>query len=121
MPNTSRPWNLASNPPEGAPNSVQVRGCCREKGSVVWDRLPSEAADPVTVWMEKDGATRAVKVKYEDVKRLNESLAQLGARRQGKALGKELEISECDASQKVYDHYPRKPCRSAKEPSKCAR
>jgi len=74
----------ASNPPEGAPNSVGLVDAVGKKGSIVWDRLPSEAAKTFVVWVEKDGSTRAVKAKYEDIKRLNESVAQLPAGVQGK-------------------------------------
>ena len=86
------PAETASNPPEGAPNSVRLVDAVGKKGSVVWEGLPSEAAKPVVVWMEKEGATRAVKVKYEDIRRLNESLAQLGAGTQGKALGEKWDL-----------------------------
>ncbi len=68
-----------SNPPEGAPNSVRFVDVFGKKSSLTWDRLPSETANPVTVWMERDGAARAVKMKYEAAKRLNESLAQMAA------------------------------------------
>ena len=69
----------ASNPPEGAPNSVRFVDVFGKKSSLTWDRLPSETANPVTVWMERDGAARAVKVQYDAAKRLNESLAQMAA------------------------------------------
>jgi hypothetical protein len=69
----------ASNPPEGAPNSVQLVDAVGEKGSLTWDRLPSETGNPVTVWMERDGSARTVKVKYEAAKRLNDSLAEMAA------------------------------------------
>jgi hypothetical protein len=74
----------APNPPEGAPNSVGLVDAVGKKNSLVWERLPSEAANQVTVWIEKEGAARAVNVKYEDLKRLNESLAQLASGVQGK-------------------------------------
>ena len=44
-----------SNPPEGAPNSVQFVDVFGKKSSLTWDGLASETADPVTVWMERDG------------------------------------------------------------------
>ena len=63
---------------------VQFVDAFGEKSSLTWDRLPSETANPVTVWMEKNGATRAVTVRYEDVKRLNQSLAEMAAGAKGK-------------------------------------
>jgi hypothetical protein len=74
----------APNPPDGAPNSIALVDAVGKKNSLVWDGLPAEAANPVTVWMEKDGATRAAEMKYEDLKRLNESLAQMALGVQGK-------------------------------------
>ena len=74
----------SSNPPEGAPNSVQFIDAVGKKGSLTWDRLNPEATDPVTVWMERDGAAFAVKIQYEAVKRLNQSLSQMNASAKGK-------------------------------------
>jgi hypothetical protein len=73
------PVEPASNPPESAPNSVILVDAVGKKGSVVWEGLPSEASKTVVAWVDKNGATRAVKVKYDDLRRLNESLAQLAA------------------------------------------
>jgi hypothetical protein len=67
----------ASKPPDVAPNSVEFVDAVGKKSSLVWDGLPSEAANPVTVWVQRDGATRMVKARYPDIERLNESLAQL--------------------------------------------
>jgi hypothetical protein len=77
----------ASKPPEGATNSLDVVDVFGKKCSVIWDRLPSEAVKTLVVWVEKDGAARAVKAKYEDIRRLNESLAQLAAGIQTKRQG----------------------------------
>ena len=52
--------------------------------SLTWDKLSSETANPVTVWMERNGADRPVTVRYEDVKRLNQSLAEMAAGAKGK-------------------------------------
>jgi len=68
-----------SNPPEGAPNSVQFVDVFEKKSSLAWNALASENADPVTVWMQKEAVTREVKMKHEAVQRLNELLAQMSA------------------------------------------
>ena len=68
-----------SNPPEGAPNSVRFVDVFGKKSSLTWNALASENADPVTVWMQRDGASREVKIKHEVAQRLNESLAQMSA------------------------------------------
>ena len=73
-----------SNQPEGAPNSVQFVDALGKKSSLTWGALATENADPVTVWMQKDAATREVKIKHEDVKRLNDLLAQMSASAKGK-------------------------------------
>ncbi len=75
-----------SNPPEGAPNSLQFVDVFGKKSSLTWDRLPAKTLGPVTVWMQRDGAARTVRVKYEAVKKLNDSLAQMGASAKGKPL-----------------------------------
>ena len=67
-----------SNPPEGAPDTVQFEDVFGKKSSLTWNGLPSETTAPVTVWIEKDGSTREVRVKYEAVKKLDESLAKMG-------------------------------------------
>jgi len=74
----------ASNPPEAAPNRVQFVDAVGEKSSLTWDRLPSETANPVTVWMERKGADRPVTIRYEDAKRLDQSLAEMAASAKGK-------------------------------------
>ena len=74
----------ASNPPEAAPNRVQFVDAVGEKSSLTWDKLPADTANPVTVWMEKNGATRPVTVRYEGVKRLNQSLDEMAAGAKGK-------------------------------------
>ena len=68
-----------ANPPEGAPNSVRFVDVFGKKSSLTWNALASENADPVTVWMQRDGASREVKIKHEAAQRLNESLAQMSA------------------------------------------
>ena len=68
-----------SNPPEGAPNSVRFVDVFGKKSSLTWNALASENADPVTVWMQRDGASLEVKIKHEAAQRLNESLAQMNA------------------------------------------
>ncbi len=68
-----------ANPPQGAPNSVRFVDVFGKKSSLTWDVLGSEKADPVTVWMQGDGAVREVKIKHADAQRLNESLAQMSA------------------------------------------
>ncbi len=68
-----------SNPPEGTHNNIQFEDVFGKKGSLTWDVLPAETAGPVTVWMEREGGAREVRVKYEVVKRLDEYLAQMGA------------------------------------------
>ncbi len=68
-----------ANPPEGAPNSVRFVDVFGKKSSLTWNALTSENADPVTVWMQRDGASREVKIKHEAAQRLNESLAQMSA------------------------------------------
>ncbi len=67
----------ASKPPDGATNSVEFVDTAGKKSSLVWENLPADAANPVTVWEQRDGALRMVKARYQDVKRLSESLAQL--------------------------------------------
>jgi Domain of unknown function (DUF4340) len=74
----------ASNPHEGAPNRVQFVDAVGEKSSLAWDKLPADTANPVTIRMEKNGATRPVTVRYEDVKRLNQSLDEMAAGAKGK-------------------------------------
>ncbi len=66
-----------SNPPEGAPNSVRFVDVFGKKSSLTWNALASDNAAPVTVWMQRDGAPREVKIKHEAAQRLNESLAQM--------------------------------------------
>jgi hypothetical protein len=78
------PVEPATNPPESAANSIRFVDAAGKKGSIVWDVIPSEASKTIVVWVEKEGSTRAVKMKYEDVRRLNESLAQLAAGLQAK-------------------------------------
>ncbi|MGO9019448.1 MAG: DUF4340 domain-containing protein [Syntrophobacteraceae bacterium] len=73
-----------SNPPEGAPNSVQFVDALGKKSSLTWGALASENADPVTIWMQKEAAAREVKIKHEDVKRLDELLAKMSASAKGK-------------------------------------
>lgn len=68
-----------SNPPEGAPNSVRFVDVFGKKSSLTWNALASENKDPVSVWMQRDGASREVKIKHEAAQRLNESLAQMSA------------------------------------------
>jgi hypothetical protein len=68
-----------SNPPEGAPNSVRFVDVLGKKSSLAWNALAPENTDPVTVWMQRDGAYREVKIKHEAAQRLNESLAQMSA------------------------------------------
>ena len=68
-----------ANPPEGAPNSVRFVDVFGKKSSLTWNALTSENADPVTVWMQRDGASREVKIKHEAAQRLSESLAQMSA------------------------------------------
>ena len=68
-----------SQAPEGAPNSLHLTDVFGKTSSLTWDKLPSEARDTVTVWMERDGTARTVKVKYEAIKRLNDLLAQMSA------------------------------------------
>ncbi len=67
----------ASKPPESAPNSVEFVDAAGKKSSLVWDTLPSEGVNPVIVWAQRDDAARMVKARYQDMKRLSESLAQL--------------------------------------------
>ena len=74
----------APNPPEGALNRVQFVDAVGEKSSLTWDKLPADTANPVTIWMERKGAPRAVTVRYEDVKRLNQSLAEMAGGAKGK-------------------------------------
>ncbi len=69
----------AANPPEEVPNSVRFVDVFGKKSSLTWNALASESTDPVTVWMQRDGAPREVKIKHEDAQRLNESLAQMNA------------------------------------------
>ncbi|HYA43789.1 MAG TPA: DUF4340 domain-containing protein [Syntrophobacteraceae bacterium] len=71
------PGSPGSTPPQGAPDSVQFEDVFGRKSSLTWDRLPAETTGLVSVWMQSDGAPREVRVKYETVKRLNESLARL--------------------------------------------
>ncbi len=68
-----------SNPPEGAPNSVRFVDVFGKTNSVTWNALTSENTDPVTVWIQRDGASREVKIKHETAQRLNESLALMSA------------------------------------------
>ncbi|MFZ0944463.1 MAG: DUF4340 domain-containing protein [Syntrophobacteraceae bacterium] len=68
-----------SNPPEGAPNSVRFVDVFGKKSSLTWNALNSGNTDPVTVWIQRDGASREVKIKHEAAQRLNESLAQMSA------------------------------------------
>jgi hypothetical protein len=68
-----------SNPPEGAPNSVRFVDVFGKKSSLTWNALASDNTAPVTVWMQRDGASREVKIKHEVAQRLNESLAQMSA------------------------------------------
>ncbi|MGA2938248.1 MAG: DUF4340 domain-containing protein [Syntrophobacteraceae bacterium] len=73
-----------ANLPEGAPNSVLFVDVFGKKNSLTWKGLSSENASPVTVWMQRDGAAREVKIKHEDAQRLNVSLAQMSAGASGK-------------------------------------
>ncbi len=66
----------SSNPPEGAPNYVQIVDAVGKKSSITWDKLP-ETPNPVAVWLEREGAPREVKVQYGTLKRLDQSLAQM--------------------------------------------
>ncbi len=84
MSNTSRPWNLAPIRRKGRPIRFGSWMSLGKESSLTWDGLASETADPVTVWMEKDGAVREVKIKHEDAQRLNELLAQMGSGAKGK-------------------------------------
>lgn len=68
-----------SNPPEGAPNSVRFVDVFGKKSSLTWNALNSGNTDPVTVWIQRDGASREVKIKHEAAQRLNDSLAQMSA------------------------------------------
>jgi hypothetical protein len=73
-----------SKPPESAPNSIRLVDAVGKKGSIVWEGPPSESAKSSVVWVEKEGATLAVKAKAEDIKRLSESLTRLNAGTQAK-------------------------------------
>jgi hypothetical protein len=66
-----------SDAPQQASVSVQFEDVFGRKSSLAWDKLPVEPAGLIAVWMERDGASREVKVKYDTVKRLNESLARM--------------------------------------------
>lgn len=66
-----------SNPPEDTPGYVQFLDVLGKKNSLAWGGLDPKNSDPVTVWIQKDGKTREVKMNHEDVKRLNDSLVQL--------------------------------------------
>jgi hypothetical protein len=70
-----------SNAPEGAPNSVQFVDVLGKKSSLTWNALSSENTDPVTVWMQRDGASVEVKVKHAAVKQINDSLERMRAGR----------------------------------------
>ncbi|MGO9312420.1 MAG: DUF4340 domain-containing protein [Syntrophobacteraceae bacterium] len=72
------------NPPEAAPNTVQFVDAVGGKSSLTWDKLPSDTANPVTVSMERNGAARAVTIRYEAAKRLDQSLAEMAAGAKGK-------------------------------------
>ena len=73
-----------ANQPEATPNSVRFVDVFGKKDLLAWEGFSSENTGPVTVWMQRDGAAREVKIKHEDAQRLNESLAQMSGVTRGK-------------------------------------
>ncbi len=54
-----------SKPAEGTRDSVQLVDVFGKTSSLAWDGLPTETTDPVTVWIQRDGVVREVKVKRD--------------------------------------------------------
>jgi hypothetical protein len=72
------------NPPKDPPNFVRFKGIDQKEGALSWDTLPEKGGDPVTVWLEKDGQTRAVAMQYDSMQRLKMSLTEMTQAVQGK-------------------------------------
>ena len=71
-------------PPKDPPNFVRFKGIDQKEGALFWGALPEKGAEPITVWLEKDGQTRAVAMQYDSMQRLKMSLTEMTQSVQGK-------------------------------------
>ena len=69
--------------PKDPPNFVRFRGVDQKEGALSWAALPEDGG-PVTVWLEKDGQTRAVAMQDDAMQRIRMSLTEMTRAVQGK-------------------------------------